>query len=171
MLVQVTKPQAASRMALIFFFFKQHLSRYPKPGDFFGFGGFCLFVCLFGWVFFSAKGLPWLCGQSSKWWIIIRGLLLEKQESSLGGGEVLGGGGEGWGKGRGGGGGGTRAWRGRGLPRTSASRWAGLPSLRGEDRRRVISGAGARGFASRPLPASAGKSFEQARCQRALNQE
>lgn len=91
-------------MALIFFFFKQHLSRYPKPGDFFGFGGFCLFVCLFGWVFFSAKGLPWLCGQSSKWWIIIRGLLLEKQESSLGGGEVLGGGGEGWGKGRGGGG-------------------------------------------------------------------
>lgn len=29
--------------------------------------------------FFSAKGLPWLCGQSSRWWIIIRGLLLEKK--------------------------------------------------------------------------------------------
>lgn len=35
-----------------------------------------LMILLF---FFCAKGLPWLCGQSSRWWIIIRGLLLEKK--------------------------------------------------------------------------------------------
>lgn len=47
-----------------FFFFKQHLSGNQKPDDFF---------------FSSTEGLPWLCGQSSKWWMIIRGLLLEKK--------------------------------------------------------------------------------------------
>lgn len=48
----------------------------------------------------------------------------------------------------------------------SASRWAGLPSLRGKDRRCIISGAGSRGFASRSPPASARKGFTSGECLR-----